>query len=310
MRAALLLLIAPLTLANAAEDAASAPDAPRKSTVMIPENIRAVLDAALASGNESDVAVVVKYARVADPLSGDAVQAIADTWKADRAAQRTAVIRQARFLDLWTGKAEIGGYRTTGNSDTQGVTAILDLSREGLRWRHKFHAQADSQRSLDVQTREHYVVAYEPNYKIDDRAYIYGAVQYESDRFLGYTDRFSLSSGAGYSVLKNPRTKLDLELGPGYRRTAFTDDTEQSALAARGSMNFSWRITNALSVTQIASAYVQRFNSTMTSNTALNAKLIGPLSAALSYDVQYESEPPVGSVSTDTTSRASLVYSF
>jgi putative salt-induced outer membrane protein len=277
---------------------------------MIPETIRAMLDAALEAGNEADVNTIAKYARAADPLSGDAVLAIAEKWKADRAAQRTQVIRQASFLDLWSGKAEVGGYLTTGNSDTAGGTAVLDLNREGLRWRQKFHAQADYQSNQNITTREHYLASYEPNYKIDDRAYIYGVAQYEGDRFLGYFNRYSTSVGAGYSVIKTAGTKLDFELGPAYRYTEFTDDTEQSSIAARGTANFSVRILSGLSVSQVASAYVQRYNSTLSGTTSLNAKLIGPLSAALSYSVQYESEPPVGSVSTDTTSRASLVYSF
>lgn len=294
------LLLAPLLLANA----------PDPQSVMIPETIRAMLDAALEAGNEADVNTIAKYARAADPLSGDAVLAIAEKWKADRAAQRTQVIRQASFLDLWSGKAEVGGYLTTGNSDTAGGTAVLDLNREGLRWRQKFHAQADYQSNQNITTREHYLTSYEPNYKIDDRAYIYGVAQYEGDRFLGYFNRYSTSVGAGYSVIKTAGTKLDLELGPAYRYTEFTDDTEQSSIAARGTANFSVRILSGLSVSQVASAYVQRYNSTLSGTTSLNAKLIGPLSAALSYSVQYESEPPVGSVSTDTTSRASLVYSF
>jgi putative salt-induced outer membrane protein len=294
------LLLAPLLLANA----------PDPQSVMIPETIRAMLDAALEAGNEADINTIAKYARAADPLSGDAVLAIAEKWKADRAAQRTQVIRQASFLDLWSGKAEVGGYLTTGNSDTAGGTAVLDLNREGLRWRQKFHAQADYQSNQNITTREHYLASYEPNYKIDDRAYIYGVAQYEGDRFLGYFNRYSTSVGAGYSVIKTAGTKLDFELGPAYRYTEFTDDTEQSSIAARGTANFSVRILSGLSVSQVASAYVQRYNSTLSGTTSLNAKLIGPLSAALSYSVQYESEPPVGSVSTDTTSRASLVYSF
>jgi putative salt-induced outer membrane protein len=294
------LLLAPLLLANAADP----------GTVMIPENIRAMLDAALESGNEADVATIVKYARAADPLSGDAVLAIATKWKDDRAAQRTAVIRQASFLDLWSGKATVGGYLTTGNSDTAGGSAVIDLTREGLRWRQKFHAQADYQSNDDITVREHYLASYEPNYKIDDRAYIYGAAQYESDRFLGYDNRYSTSIGAGYSVLKTARTKLNLELGPAYRYTEFTDSVTQSAIAARGTVDFSWRLTSGLSVSQIASAYVQQDNSTVSGTTAVTAKLIGPLSASLSYNVQYESTPPAGSVSTDTTSRAALVYSF
>ncbi len=277
---------------------------------MIPESIRAMLDAALEAGNDGEVSTIVKYARAADPVSGDAVLAIAQKWRADREAAREQVIRQASFLNLWKGRAEVGGFITTGNSDTAGGSAVLDAEREGLQWRHKFRARADYQESLNVTTRERYLIAYEPNFKFDDRAYVYGVGQYESDRFLGYSDRLTISSGFGYSAIKARRTQLDIELGPGYRQTAFTDDRNESSLAARGSIDFKWQIVSGLSFRQNASAYIERFNSTVSSTTALNAKLLGPLSAQMSYNVQFESMPPNGRQTTDTVSRASLVYTF
>lgn len=292
--------------------AAAVPAVPQQTDAgaLIPENIRAMLDAALESGNDGEVSTIVKYARAADPVSGDAVLAIANRWRADRAAAREQVIRQASILTLWNGRAELGGFVTTGNSETAGGSAVADLTREGLQWRHRFRAQADYQESLGITTREHYLASYEPNYKFSDRAYIYGQVQYESDRFLGYDDRFSLSSGAGYSVLKSANMQLDLEVGPAYRNISFTDGTTQSSFAGRGSLDFRIRILPGLGFTQTASTYVQRFNSTVNSTSAIQAKLIGPLSAQLSYGVQFESTPPQGRRSTDTISRASLVYSF
>ena len=300
------LLLAPLLLANAAAGG----DAPDDTKVPIPAAIRSMLDAAIESGNDGDVSTVVKYARLADPASADAVLAIAQKWRNDRAQARQTTIRQASMFDLWSGRAELGGYITTGNTDSKGGAAVLDLTREGLQWRHKFHAQADYQENANVATREHYLASYEPNYKIDDRLYVYGAAQYESDRFLGYYDRYSASAGVGYSAIKTPRVRLDVELGPAFRQTAFTNGIEQSNVAGRGTLAFNWKLLPGLSVTQNAAAYVQSANSTLSGTTSVNAKLIGPLSAALSYNVQYESMPPVGSVSTDTTSRASLVYSF
>lgn len=277
---------------------------------MIPENVRAMLDAAIESGNDGEVSTIVKYARAADPMSGDAVLAIAQKWRADREAQRRQVIRQAGFLNLWKGRAEVGGFITTGNSETKGGSIVLDASREGLQWRHKFRAQADFQESLGVTTREHYLLSYEPNYKFGERAYVYGASQYESDRFLGYYNRLSVSSGFGYSAIKRGNLQLDLELGPGFRHTEFTDANVESSIAGRGSVDFRWRIMGGLSLTQNASAYVQKYNSTINGTTAVNAKLMGPLSAALSYNFQYESQPPAGRQTTDTITRASLVYSF
>lgn len=278
--------------------------------VEIPPPIRAMLDAAIASDNEGEVATIVKYARAADPASGDAVLRIADAWRAVRAKDREARIVRAGWRDLWTGRAQVGGFITTGNSSTAGVTGIFDLTREGLEWRHKLRGQADFQRSLGVTTREHYLAAYEPNWKIDSRRYVYGALQYESDRFFGYSDRYSASAGAGYSAVQTPAVTLNLELGPAFRHTQFTDATVQSSIAARGNVDLDLKLSPGLSVTQDASAYLQRYNSTVSSTTALAAKLIGPLSAQVSYTVQYESEPPLGRVSTDTTSRASLVYTF
>ena len=269
-----------------------------------------MLEAAIAAGNDDEVSTIVKYARTADPASGDAVLRIANDWRDARSHERQTRIERAGILDLWTGRAEVGGFITTGNTETSGATGLLDLTREGLEWRHKIRAQADYQRSIGITTREHYLAAYEPNWKIDSRRYVYGAAQYESDRFFGYSDRYSISTGAGYSAIQTPALTLNLELGPAFRHTEFTDATVQSSLAARGSVDLDLKLSPGLTLTQDASAYLQRFNSTISSSTGVAAKLIGPLSARVSYTVQYESMPPIGRVSTDTTSRASLVYTF
>jgi putative salt-induced outer membrane protein len=301
MLAPLALLAAPLLLT--ASDPAPIPHP-------VPLAIRAMLDAAIASGNESEIATVAKYARAAAPQSSKEIAALVDGWHQERAAKHEAELRDAGPFDLWRGKAELGGYLSTGNTHDVGVSGTLDLSRETIRWRHKLHLAADYKESAGLVSREHYLASYEPNFKFSPRGYIYGAAQYESDRFLGYDNRYSASIGAGYSAIKQPGLTLNLELGPAYRDTDFTDGTLESSIAARGSFDFDWKLSRAISLSQVASGYFQHFNSTVSSTTALNAKLVGPLAAKLSYAVQYESMPPVGRVGTDTTSRASLVYSF
>jgi putative salt-induced outer membrane protein len=295
---------APLLLAAAVLLAAPSDPAP------IPPPIKAMLDAAIASGNEAEIATVAKYARTAAPQSAKEIAALVDDWHHQQTAKHEAALREAGPFDLWRGKAELGGYFTTGNTHDVGANAALDLTRETIRWRHKIHLAADYQESAGVVSREHYLASYEPNFKFSPRGYIYGAAQYESDHFLGYDSRYSTSLGIGYSAIKQSGLKLDLELGPAYRDTDFTDGTVESSIAGRGSVNFDWKLSSAISLSQVASAYVQHFNSTVSSTTALSAKVIGPLASKLSYGVQYESMPPVGRVGTDTTSRASLVYSF
>ncbi|MGI4733292.1 MAG: DUF481 domain-containing protein [Janthinobacterium lividum] len=283
---------------------------PQTDPATIPPPIRAMLDAALSSGNDGEVATIVKYARTADPASGDAVQALAQRWHDDKVAANEMRVREATFLQLWSGKAELGGFLTTGNSNTAGVTINLNALREGINWRQKFHGQFDYQESLGVVTRNHYLASYEPNYKFGPRGYVYGQLQYESDRFLGFYDRASGSAGIGYSAIKLPHLQLDLEAGPAYRYTAYTDDTQRGSIAARGSVDLKWQVIRGISFTEIASGYAERYSSTISAASTVSAKLFGPLSANLSYTVQYESRPPAGSVTTDTTSRAGLAYSF
>jgi len=293
-----------MLLAAAAEPAAAADPVP------IPAAIRAMLDAALAAGNDGEISTVVKYARLADPASADAVLAIAQKWRGERAKARDVRLAEADIFDLWTGRAELGGFMTTGTTDTTGASGLIDLTREGLRWRHRFRASADYQRSNGVTSRERYLAAWEPNLKLNDRAYVYGAAQYESDRLLGYTDRLVASTGLGYGLVRRPALSVDATLGPAFRYTDFTNDTEQANAAARGSMTIRWQLLPGLTVNQSAAAYLETENSTVSSTTGVSAKLLGPLSAQLSYNVQYESTPPAGSVTTGTISRASLVYTF
>ncbi|MCC2975750.1 DUF481 domain-containing protein [Sphingomonas sp. PL-96] len=304
IRAVLSFSAASLLLVGAVP-AAAKDDAP------IPEQLKMMLDAAMATGNEAEVATLVKYSRIAAPDSIDLVREITNKWVAERAAKRTRELQESSFFALVKGRAELGGYASSGNSDNLGATGVLDLSREGFRWRHKLRLQLDYQKANGVTSREYYLAAYEPNYKVDDRLYIYGSTQFESDRFVGFYSRYSASTGAGYSAIKRPGLTLDLELGPAFRQTDYTDDTQESSVAARGSVDFDWRLTSALTLRQDASAYVAaQANSTLSSTTALDAKLLGPLSAQFSYAVRYESRPPEGSVTTDSTTRASLVYTF
>ncbi len=276
----------------------------------VPDAVRRMLDAAYASGNEGEVATLVKYARTAAPESADALAREADGWRTKRREAQELALAEASIIELWRGRAELGGFISSGNSDVTGLAAIIDLTREGPRWRNKVRLQADYQESNGTVSRERYLTAYEPNYKVGDRTYLYGAVQAESDRFLGYDSRFSASAGGGFGAIRSPGLTVDLELGPAFRQTDFADHRTESALAARGRVDLDWRLTPAVTLSQDASAYLQDVNSTVASTTALGARLFGPLSAQLSYAVQYESTPTDGRRTTDTTSRASLVYSF
>lgn len=276
----------------------------------MPVHARKMLDAALASGNEGEVNTIVKYLRVAEPDHAAEIAGIANDWKAERREAATRRLRESSMWALVKGRIEVGGFMTSGNTENTGVHGVVDLRREGFRWRHRLMLQAEYQESFGVTTRERYVGSYEPQLKIDDKLFLFGNAQYEADRFAGYHSRYSGAAGAGITAIQRPGVQLALSLGPAFRHVDFTSGRTESNLAARGSIDFDWRLNPTITFNQDASAYLQDANSTVTSKTALTAKLIGPLQGQLSYQINYESMPPGTRVNTDTTSRASLIYTF
>lgn len=280
------------------------------ATAQINGNVKGMIDAALANGNEADVATVVKIAKQANPDQANDIDAMHTAWLADRAAKKQAELASAGMLDNWKGQGEAGAYLTTGNSDNSGVALGLNLSREGNKWRHAVFAAADFQKSNGVKTRERYLAGAKVDYKFSDRLYAYGLGQWERDPFLGYSSRLSASGGVGYRIINEPDMTLGVEAGPAWRRTSYVTGVDESKLAGRAALDFGWQINPGLRFTENASTYIESGNVSTLSMTALDAKISGALTARLSYSMQHESDPLPGREKLDTTSRATLVYGF
>jgi putative salt-induced outer membrane protein len=293
------------------------PPAPADAPPVLPEEIRAVLTAAVDSGDPAAVAAVVRFAKSTNPETASQIDRINEAYLARVAARKAREARERRDalllagpLDFWKGEVELGASRSTGNTDALGVYIAARANREGIDWRHRLTGRLDYQRTNGVTSTERGILSYQPNYKFDDQLYAYGLGQYERDRLLGYTTRLTAGGGIGYSVFREGPVKLDLEGGPALRRTDYVDQPTESGLAARASMAMTWRITPKINLTQNGAFYLEPDNRSATSSTALDTTIIGSLKARFSYNVQYERAAPTRSKSVDTLSRATLVYGF
>ncbi len=293
----------------------------------LPEPVRAMIDAAIATGDESKVRTVAELARATNPADGDEIDAVVASFDAQVAARKVAEaeakeqqIRTAGLLENWSGKGEFGAFRATGNSSNTGVTTGLIVNRQGIDWRHKLTARVDYQRANGVTTREQYLARYEPNFDVSDNFYVYALAQYERNRFQGITARYAVSGGMGYQALKGNDVQLSLKAGPAYRVTEFVDGRNESRIAGLIGLDFDWTITERLKLTQdtnavaetggSAVAIIDSRNTTIDLITGLDARINSSLTARFSYAVEYDSNPPPGAVQTDTLSRVTLVYDF
>lgn len=279
--------------------------------------VRALLEEAMQSDDTAAVAAVVKFAVASQPYDKDEIKAMHRAYTARIAqalAAKTAAeherIRRAGLFDLWKGQVELGAFRSTGNTDNFGYSGSLSLNRIGLDWEHTILARADYQKDRGTVTREQYLASYQPRYTLDEGLFAYGRSQYERDRIQGFSNRYTLSGGLGYRALNRPGLTLALEAGPAARRTNYVEEPSETTWSLLTSMDFDWKISDTIKLTQDASSYLGSDNSTFTSLTGIEAGMTKGLRAKLSYSIEHETSPPEGSLKTDTISRFSLVYGF
>ena len=275
-----------------------------------------MIDAAIATGDEAKVRTVIELARTTNPDDGAELDAILNGFetklaatKAEEEAIKEAEIRSAGIFQNWSGQGELGAFMSSGNADNTGATASLALTKDGINWRHKLAARADYQRTEGVTTREQFLAAYEVNYKISDRLFAFALAQYERDRFQGFAARYSASGGLGYDVLTDGPT-LSVKAGPAWRRTELIGGASSSDLAGLAAADFDWALSDTITFTQDASAFVQSGSSTFVSDTGLQASISDALSVRLSYTLEHDTDPPAGAVKTDTLSRITVIYGF
>ncbi|PTQ09945.1 hypothetical protein CLG96_12375 [Sphingomonas oleivorans] len=281
------------------------------------EPVRAMIESAYSTGNDATIAAVVSTAKQTNPDDIAEINRMAAGYAAllenvrlkEREANE-ARIAAAGFLEIWKGEVEFGASRATGNTRNLGVYGAANLTRDALQWRQKLNARVEIQTTNGETTTERALLAYQPNYKFDERLYVYGIGQYEHDRFLGYTDRYTLGAGIGYSLIQKPRLKMDFEGGPAIRHTKFVETGGQTTPAARASVVTKWTITPTLILAQSASLYIEKENSNASATASLDTKLLGALKARFSYNVLHERDALESRKETDTVSRATLVYSF
>ncbi|TXC64509.1 DUF481 domain-containing protein [Sphingosinicella ginsenosidimutans] len=303
------------TPAAAAEDdqpptAASVATPPQAADQELPPAVQAMVNDALTSGSDAELAAVVKFARRAYPAQASALDSQVAARAARRAAEARARIAAAGPLENWHGRAEVGATRSTGNVDNFGLYGSLGVTREGLRWTHQVRASANVQETDGVRTQEQLLAAYEPRYKVNDRLSTYGLLQAERNPFLGFDARYSASLGLGYAVLKGQHVTVNLQGGPAFRIEEEVTGENEHGFSGRAALDARLQLRPGVALTQNATAFLDVEGNTFTSATGLEAQLVGRLSARLSYNVQYESKPTDGLTGTDTQSRISLVYGF
>jgi putative salt-induced outer membrane protein len=276
----------------------------------VPDAIVRIITEAARSGDTATLQTTADLAKKTNPRSVAEIDSLVAGLKSEAAAAKTDKLERQGFFEGWTGQGEVGGSLTTGTSKDTTLALGLNLAKDGVDWRHTIIATANYQHSDGVTTANRFLASYEGDYKFTQRLFALGLLQWEQDRFSGYNSRYTETLGLGYSIFDGPEFTWQISGGPALRQTQLITHMTSNDTSGRFATQFLWNISAATIFSEDAGLYVGGDDNTYFSTTAITTKIMGALSARVSFNVINESNPLPGIEGTNTISRFTLVYGF
>jgi putative salt-induced outer membrane protein len=212
----------------------------------------------------------------------------------------------------WQGKGEVGIVFTRGNSDTETANVKLDGSHQFAAWKNTFGLAALRAADDGTRSAERYGVTWQSDYRLSERAYVFGGLRAEFDGFSGYDYQASASSGLGYRFADTPTTRFSGQAGVGYRRSRLAlpvGETDREVIL-RGDLKLEHRLTETTNLLETLVVESGAENLFASNDLALQVRMTDRFALSLAVGLRFNSNPQPGLRQTDALTTVNLVYAF
>ncbi|KGJ89253.1 DUF481 domain-containing protein [Thalassotalea sp. ND16A] len=213
---------------------------------------------------------------------------------------------------IWSGDVEFGYTNLSGNTEESTTVGKFNLLRESAPWKFAAHVEGLASEKDEERTAEKYSAFTRLEYNFTAKNYVFGRVSYEEDKFNGYENQYTATSGLGWNVYDLDTFDWDLEGGVGYRAGKLEDPLleDEEETIVRLSTLVDWKFSETGTFTQLLSTEIGDENTISYSKTAIKVQVIGQVSLKLSYNIKYTEEVPDGTEHADKETVVSVTYSF
>lgn len=215
-------------------------------------------------------------------------------------------------LGAWNAQLELGFSASSGDSDERAIFLGLDLKRTFADiWEHTLDLDADVARRQGVTSKERVVGDYQLYLRKWDRAYGFFFLRGDYDKLSGFDYRVTESFGAGYEVIRGKRANWKIEAGPGLRQTKLDGGGPlQNEFTAFFSSLYAIKLGDEVEASNDTKLFLGSGRRTVENTAALTAQINSSLAARLSYFIKNDSSVPVGSATTNSQAKATLLFKF
>lgn len=203
------------------------------------------------------------------------------------------------------------GYLATHSADTTtSLNTELKLGYNSPKWRHRLDLQAIGATTNGTTTAEQYYGAAQSSRLLGGGSYVFGFLGYLRNRFSGYRYQASEAAGYGNSLVETKTQLLQLEIGVGATQAEQITGTSEHSALLRGVENYTWQFSSSGSIGENLTLEKSSFNLYSQFQTRMTAQLVGNLALVLAFTIQHNSNVPVGSPQTTSSTSISVQYSF
>ncbi|MGL4746832.1 MAG: DUF481 domain-containing protein [Shewanella sp.] len=215
----------------------------------------------------------------------------------------------------FTAEVEAGLQLNKGNTESSSFNGRTQLIFDTKQTKQEAVLKAYFASEKNQTTSEKYELQLQSNYKLD-RGYIFARGDFTWDQFGSYTKISTFSIGYGFNAINSYRTKLSLEVGPGYRYNLPSESPIQSDPEAekdvilRTAAKVSQKLQEYTSINADLTAEVGDKNNTLTLDMNYKNLIFQDWAFKIGVNIKYTEEVPEDSKHTDTITTFNLLYTF
>ncbi|MCB5185141.1 DUF481 domain-containing protein [Methylobacillus gramineus] len=212
----------------------------------------------------------------------------------------------------WTGRVNLGGSVTQGNTDT--TTLRLDAESIARTLNHRLTVAAVVNRATnnDVNTQFNNRSSIKLDRFISEKWYIYANNTLENDKFRDIRLRTTTGIGSGYQVYEQPDINLFVEGGFNYVTVNYYAAENESYPGARWAVKYDHRIfggsTQFFHEHEALLGLDNLDNTLVFTKTGLRFPIINNFNASVQYNLDWARTPAEGRKSADSALIFSLGY--
>lgn len=207
------------------------------------------------------------------------------------------------------GSVELGINFSTGNTESEDVSARTDLSYRAGDWKHELGAQLINSKENDIQTDEEYRLEIGTNYDYSDRSFLFGEASYVKNRFSGFDYRISEVLGVGHTWVEIPYLTWSSQVGGGFQHTETTTGVKEDSPLARFENSLDIKVTETTDFSNKIRIDASEI-STFETETSLKNAISDSLFLKITVQTETLSDAPAGNEKTDTDTTVNIAYEF